>query len=157
MVFGAITLLLGLVFLGALGRLPFLSREARVHRLVPARTGVAAAPALGFFFGLGWTPCLGPTIGAVLSLAALDDRASAARGSLLALVYCLGLGLPFVASGLALRRAVGAFDRVRRHQRGLMRVGGALLVVLGLLQLTGVYDRIVIEMQSLISGFETAV
>lgn len=154
---GVVTILLGLVFLGAGRWVPFLNREVRMQRMIPARSGVLAAPALGLFFGLGWTPCLGPTIGAVLTLAARDDSASAARGSLLSLMYTLGLGLPFIASGLAFRRAMAVFAAIRRHERAVTRVGGVLLVVVGVLQVTGVYDKLVLEMQILVSRYSTVV
>jgi cytochrome c-type biogenesis protein len=154
---GVVTILLGLVFMGALRWVPVLNREVRLHRAIPATSGLAAAPALGLFFGLGWTPCIGPTLGAVLTLSVRDESATAARGSLLAFVYCLGLGLPFILSGLAFRRAVRAFAVVRRHQRTVMRLGGAFLIVLGLLQVTGVYDRLVLEMKQYINKYETVV
>lgn len=145
-VLGAATIVLGLVFLGVV---PFLQRDARVHQ-VPA-VGVAAAPLLGVLFGLGWTPCIGPTLGAVLSLATTE--ASAERGAVLALAYSLGLGLPFVLAGLAFRRFVGAVGFLRRHQVWVTRLGGAFLVLLGILLLTGAWDALVAEMRGGISGF----
>ena len=101
-VMGVVTIVMGLAFLGAL---PWLQRERRIHRRPPA--GLAGAPVLGIVFGLGWTPCLGPTLAAVFSLAV--DQGTAARGALLSVAYCLGLGVPFVLSGLMFRRALGAF------------------------------------------------
>ena len=154
---GAITILLGLVFLGGGRWLPGLNREFRVHRAIPATSGIAAAPALGLFFGLGWTPCIGPTLGAVLTLAARDETATASRGAVLSLVYCLGLGLPFIVSGLAFSRAMRAFAVIRRHQQTIMRVGGAVLVLIGVLQVTGVYDKLVLEMQIFVSSYTTVV
>ena len=106
-------------------------------------------------FGVGWTPCLGPTLGAVQTLA--YTQASAGRGALLTAAYCLGLGLPFVLTGLAMRRALGAFDVVKRHYGLVMKLGGGLLVVVGLLLVSGLWGRLVLEMQVLISGFETVV
>jgi cytochrome c-type biogenesis protein len=149
-VLGALTVLLGLSFLGLV---PGMQRELRVHRLPDA--GLAGAPLLGVLFGVGWTPCLGPTLGAVQTLA--YTQASAGRGALLTAAYCLGLGLPFVATGLAMRRALGAFEVVKRHYGLVMKVGGGLLVVVGLLLVSGLWARIVLEMQVLVSGFETAV
>jgi cytochrome c-type biogenesis protein len=154
---GVVTILLGLVFVGALRWVPALNREVRLHRAIPATSGLAAAPALGLFFGIGWTPCIGPTLGAVLTLAARDETASATRGSVLSFVYCLGLGLPFIASGLAFRRAMSVFAVVRRHQQTIMRVGGVFLIVLGVLQVTGVYDKLVLEMQIIVSRYSTVV
>ena len=105
---GVVTILLGLAFMGLV---PYAQRELRVHA-VPA-VGVAAAPVLGVVFALGWTPCIGPTLAAVLTLSA--NEASAARGAFLTFVYCLGLGFPFVLAGLAFRRTLRAVAWVRRH------------------------------------------
>jgi cytochrome c-type biogenesis protein len=149
-VMGVVTILLGLAFIGWV---PFLQRDVRVHR-VPA-VGVAAAPLLGVLFGLGWTPCIGPTLSAVLSLSLTE--ASAARGTLLAFVYSLGLGLPFVAAALAFRRMIGAVAWVRRHQQWVTRLGGAMLVAVGLLLVTGAWDLLVADMRSWVSGYETVV
>ena len=149
-VLGALTVLLGLSFLGLV---PGMQRELRFHRLPDA--GLAGAPLLGVLFGVGWTPCLGPTLGAVQTLA--YTQASAGRGALLTAAYCLGLGLPFIATGLAMRRALGAFDVVKRHYGLVMKVGGALLVVVGLLLVSGLWAQIVLELQVLVSGFETVV
>jgi cytochrome c-type biogenesis protein len=149
-VMGVVTVVLGLAFLGWV---PLLQRDIRVHR-VPA-VGVAAAPLLGVLFGLGWTPCIGPTLSAVLSLSLTEG--SAARGSLLAFVYSIGLGLPFVLAALAFRRALGAVSWVRRHQVWVTRAGGAMLVAVGLLLLTGAWDLLVADMRGWVSGFETVV
>ena len=113
-VLGGVTILLGLVFLGLFG---ILQRDVRVHR-VPA-VGLAAAPLLGVLFGFGWTPCMGPTLGAVLTLSLTEG--SSTRGAVLALVFCLGLGIPFVVAPLAFRRMLAAVAWVRRHQVWVMR------------------------------------
>jgi cytochrome c-type biogenesis protein len=149
-VLGVVTVLVGLVFAGVV---PWLQRDVRVHA-VPA-VGLAAAPLLGILFGLGWTPCVGPTLAAVLSLSFND--ASAARGALLAAAYCAGLGVPFLVAAVAYRRMLGAVGWVRRHQVWVMRLGGAMLVVVGLLLLTGVWDYLIAWTQSQVSGFETPV
>jgi cytochrome c-type biogenesis protein len=153
LVLGSLTILLGLAFAGLLP-LRFLQRDLRVHK-VPA-VGLAAAPLLGFLFGLGWTPCIGPTLGAIYTLSL--NEATAARGALLSLVYALGLGLPFIVAGLAYRRALGAFAVVRRHQKAVTRAGGAMLVVVGVLLVSGWWAELVTWIQiSLVDGYEVSV
>jgi cytochrome c-type biogenesis protein len=155
MVLGVLTILLGLVFAGVFNRLlPGLQRDWRVHT-VPA-VGLAAAPLLGFLFGLGWTPCLGPTLAAITSLSL--NEATAGRGALLSATYALGLGVPFVVAGLAYRRALGAFAFVRRHQAWVTRAGGLMLVLVGVLLVTGWWDQAVTWIQiHLISSSEVSV
>jgi len=141
---GGLTILLGLAFIGWV---PFLQRDVWVHA-VPG-VGLASAPLLGVLFGLGWTPCIGPTLSAVLTLSV--NESSAGRGALLALVYSLGLGLPFVAAALAFRRMLGAVGWVRRHQVWITRLGGVLLVVVGLLLLTGWWDLLIADLRSAVA------
>jgi len=154
-VLGVLTILLGLVFAGVFNRLlPGLQRDWRVHS-VPA-VGLAAAPLLGFLFGLGWTPCLGPTLAAITTLSL--NEATAGRGALLSATYALGLGVPFVVAGLAYRRALGAFGFVRRHQAWVTRAGGLMLVLVGVLLVTGWWDQAVTWIQiHLISSSEVSV
>lgn len=149
-VLGVLTVVLGLAFMGAL---PGLQRDFRIHRLPAA--GLAGAPLLGVVFGLGWTPCIGPTLGVVLTLGLTEG--SAGRGALLAFAYALGLGLPFVVAGLAYRRALHTFKAVRRHSQLITRVGGAMLVAVGLLLVTGLWGEIVVAMQVWIGGFEPVI
>lgn len=149
-VLGVVVILLGLAFMGLI---PVMQRDVRVHR-VPA-VGVAAAPLLGVLFGLGWTPCIGPTLGAVLSLS--YSEATAGRGAFLTLVYCLGLGLPFVLAAVGFRRMISAVGWVRRHQQWVTRTGGAMLVFVGVLLVTGWWDRIVAQMLGWTTGFTTVV
>jgi cytochrome c-type biogenesis protein len=149
-VLGVVTILVGLAFLGLV---PWLQRDVRVHR-VPA-VGLAAAPLLGVLFGLGWTPCIGPTLAAVQTLALTEG--TAARGALLSVAYSLGLGIPFVVAGLAFRRTLGAVAWVRRHQAWVTRAGGVMLVAVGVLLVTGVWDLWVGELRNWVSGFEVAV
>ena len=148
LVLGVITILLGIAFLGGFG---FLQRDWRIHR-VPA-VGLAAAPLLGFLFGVGWTPCVGPTLAAINVLSV--NEATAGRGALLSAVFALGLGLPFVAAAVAYRRMVRAFAVIRRHQLLVMRLGGAMMVVVGLLLVTGWWERLVQSMQGAVLGFGT--
>jgi cytochrome c-type biogenesis protein len=140
MVLGVVLILLGLAFAGLV---PFLQRDVRVHS-VPA-VGLGAAPLLGFLFGLGWTPCVGPTLSAIITLGLNEGTAN--RGALLAGVYCVGLGVPFIVAALAYRRALGAFQFVRRHQQWVTRVGGLMLVLVGLALLTGYWDQAVSWLQ----------
>jgi cytochrome c-type biogenesis protein len=129
-VLGLVTIVLGLAFAGWL---PFLQREWRVHA-VPA-VGLAAAPVLGFLFGVGWTPCIGPTLAAITTLSLNEGTAS--RGAFLAAVYAAGLGVPFIIAGVAYEKALAAFAFVRRHQAWVTRAGGLMLVVVGVLLVTG--------------------
>ena len=152
-VLGVVVIVLGLAFMGVFARVPLFNREARIHAL-PA-TGLVGAPVLGFLFALGWIPCIGPTLAAVQTLA--YDTGTAGRGALLSAFYCFGLGVPFVVAGLAFRKSMGVFDVVKRHYRAVMRVGGGLLVLVGLLQVSGYYDKIVLHLQGWISGFTPAV
>jgi cytochrome c-type biogenesis protein len=147
-VFGAVTIVLGLSFAGLFSRLPIFNRELRFHRMPSA--GLAGAPILGMMFGLGWTPCIGPTLSAVLGLAASSQHTTAYRGAGLAFAYVVGLGVPFVVVGLAFRRSMAALAIVKRHYALVMAVGGLLLVAIGLLEVTGTWGRVAEHLQSLL-------
>jgi cytochrome c-type biogenesis protein len=149
-VFGVLTIGLGLMLAGVFGRTAFANRELRIHRL--PRAGLVGAPLLGITFALGWTPCIGPTLGAVLGLAASGDQASALRGAVLSFAYCLGLGVPFLLTGLAFDRALGALAVVKRHYRAGMITGGAMLVVIGVLQVSGVWTSLMNGLQTRFGG-----
>ncbi len=138
---GVVTVVMGLSFFGALN---WFQRERRIQRRPPA--GLAGAPVLGVVFGLGWTPCLGPTLTAVSTLAYTE--ASALRGAILGLAYCIGLGVPFVLLALGTRRALRFSALARRHAQSVMRVGGALLIVLAILLLTGWWDALMIWLRA---------
>ena len=150
--FGVVLVALGLVFAGVL---PWFQRDIRaLHRV--RGVGLAAAPLLGAVFGLGWTPCIGPTMSAVLTLALDSGRAS--RGGLLMVFYGLGLGIPFVLAALGYKRLLRASSWIRRHPRVVSSVGGGLLVVLGVAMLTGLWSSFISTAQGWVSGFgETAV
>jgi cytochrome c-type biogenesis protein len=149
-VLGAVTILLGLAFLGLI---PGMQREYRLHSLPNA--GLLGAPLLGILFGVGWTPCIGPTLGAVLTLA--YNQGTAGRGALLTLGYCLGLGLPFLLVAVGFRRALGAMNVVKRHYAVVTRVGGGLLVLIGLLLVSGVWEQLMIHLRIVVSGFTPSV
>lgn len=149
-VLGVVTILVGIAFLGLV---PWLQRDVRIHK-VPA-VGLAAAPMLGVLFGLGWTPCIGPTLAAVQSLALHEGTAG--RGALLSLAYSLGLGLPFVLAALAFRRMLGAVRFVRRHQVWVTRAGGVMLILVGVLLVSGVWDMWVSYLRGWVGSFSVAV
>lgn len=150
-VMGALVIVLGLFFMGAIPGLTM--REFRFHKKPTA--GLLGAPLLGVLFGVGWTPCMGPTLAAVNTLSL--DQATAGRGALLTAVYCLGLGLPFILAALAFRKALGAFGWVKKHYAWVMRIGGGMLVLTGLLLVTGLWGGIVNEMQGWTQGFTVGI
>jgi cytochrome c-type biogenesis protein len=148
---GVITIIMGLAFLGLV---PALQRQARV-RLAP-RGGLAGAPLLGAVFGLGWTPCLGPTLTGVIALAVGTQAGpSTWRGLVLVLAYGLGLGLPFIGLALGAEWAVRAIGWLRRHTRGMQLTGGVLLVAVGTLLVTGLWDEFIALLRVPIGGFTT--
>ncbi|MEU8744892.1 cytochrome c biogenesis protein CcdA [Streptomyces sp. BPPL-273] len=151
-VLGALTILLGLLFLGAFERLSWAGRTFRFK--YHPRAGLAGAPLLGMMFGVGWTPCIGPTLAAVMSLS--FTTGGAGRGALLAFTYSIGLGLPFLAVALGFRRALRGFGFARRHARGVMRFGGAMLVAVGILQVSGVWAYLTGLLRYWIAGFQPA-
>jgi cytochrome c-type biogenesis protein len=132
---GALTILMGLVFVGYV---PALQRQVR---FAPRQLStVAGAPLLGAVFALGWTPCLGPTLTGVITVASATDGASVARGIVLTIAYCLGLGIPFVLLAFGSAAAVAGLDWLRRHTRALQVFGGVLLVAVGVALVTGVWN-----------------
>jgi cytochrome c-type biogenesis protein len=147
---GGITIVLGLAFIGFL---PWMQRDVRLDRK-PA-VGLAGAPVLGMLFGLGWTPCIGPTLGAVMALGL--NEGTALRGGVLAVAYCIGLGLPFVLTALAFSQAMTAFGWVKKHYVALMRAGGGMLVVIGVLLVTGTWNDLVVHIQVWANGYIPAV
>ncbi|MEU3569963.1 cytochrome c biogenesis protein CcdA [Kitasatospora sp. NPDC036755] len=150
-VLGSLTVVMGLAFMGLVPGLSM--REVRSHRR-PA-VGLLGAPMLGVVFGVGWTPCMGPTLTAVQNLAL--NQADAQRGALLTTFYCLGLGVPFIVAAVAFRRALGAFGWVKRHYPLVMRIGGGMLVVVGLLLVTGVWDTMMSQLQSWTADFQIGI
>ncbi|MDL2081531.1 cytochrome c biogenesis protein CcdA [Streptomyces sp. GXMU-J15] len=150
-VLGVLMILMGVFYMGLM---PWMTqREFRFHKKPAA--GLAGAPLLGALFGIGWTPCIGPTLSSVLTLSA--QQSSAGRGAILTVAYCLGLGVPFVLAAVAFRKALGAFGWVKRHYVWVMRVGGTMMIVTGVLLLTGAWDSLVQDMQSWSNGFTVGI
>jgi len=142
-VLGGLTILLGLLFAGALDRFSFAGRIARPS--ARPKAGLAGAPLLGVMFGLGWTPCIGPTLTAVLALSA--STGTVARGAVLAFVYALGLGVPFLLVSFGFQVAMRAFAFFRRRARLVTRIGGAMLICVGLLEVTGAWSTFMAWLQ----------
>ncbi|KAB1907458.1 cytochrome c biogenesis protein CcdA [Micromonospora tulbaghiae] len=149
-VIGALVVVLGL---GYLGVIPGMQREFRI-RWLPA-AGLLGAPVLGAVFALSWLPCTGPTLGAVLGMAATEGGTD--RAVLLAVAYCLGLGIPFVVFGLGFQRLLGVFRAVRRNSRWVTRIGGALLIAIGLALITGGWVNVVIWLQTNVGVGEVSI
>ena len=142
-VLGGLTILLGLLFAGAFDRFSFAGRIVRPS--ARPKAGLAGAPLLGVMFGLGWTPCIGPTLTAVLALSA--SSGTVARGALLAFVYALGLGVPFLLVSFGFQAAMRAFAFFRRRARLVTRIGGAMLICVGLLEVTGAWSSFMAWLQ----------
>jgi cytochrome c-type biogenesis protein len=144
-ILGVITILLGLIFMGSFPMMRTFSPK------VATNGGLIGAPLLGFLFGIGWTPCIGPALATVQTLA--FQESSAARGAILSFGYCIGLGTPFIASGLYLDKS----ERLRKYltKRGdlITKIGGALLILIGIAQLLGLWTDLMIFLRSLITDF----
>lgn len=150
-VLGVLMILMGAFFMGLM---PWMTqREFRIHK--KPVTGLIGAPLLGALFGIGWVPCIGPTLASVLALS--SQQGSAGRGALLTVAYCLGLGVPFVLAAVAFRKALGAFGWVKRHYVWVMRIGGIMMILTGVLLLTGAWDRLVQDVQSWSAGFDVGI
>jgi cytochrome c-type biogenesis protein len=127
-----------------MGAIPGLQREFRINRAPAA--GLLGAPVLGGLFALSWLPCTGPTLGAVLGLATTSGQTD--RAVTLALAYSLGLGVPFVLFGLFFRKLIGVVQAIRRHSQWVTRIGGALLILVGLALVTGGWNSFLIWLQT---------
>jgi cytochrome c-type biogenesis protein len=149
-IFGGLMILMGLFFAGVFPERwgGVLQRDARIR--YRQTVGLVGAPLLGVIFGLGWTPCLGPTLTAVQVLA--FTQSSAGRGAFLSAAYCVGLGLPFILTAVAFRRAMTAFGWIKRHYGAVTRIGGGMLAVVGAAMVSGVWDHLVHLMQGWVAG-----
>jgi cytochrome c-type biogenesis protein len=143
-VLGVLTILLGLLFAGVFDRIPVTGRILRPS--IRPRAGLAGAPILGVLFGLSWTPCVGPTLTFVLTLSMTSG--TAARGAILTVAYGLGLGIPFLIVALAFESGVTAFGFARRHARAFSVAGGAMLVAVGILEVTGAWSSALLWMKT---------
>jgi len=149
-VIGVLVIIMGLVFIG---QFSFLQRTIRPS--FTAATGLGGAPLLGIVFGLGWAPCIGPTLSVVYSLSLTTG--SVGRGVMLGVVYCLGLGIPFLLVAFGFNWVTGSVAWLKRHIRAVNIVGGAMLVIIGVLMVTGVWQIMMSQLGSVISGFEPAI
>lgn len=144
-ILGLITMFLGVIFL-------FSEKFYRSYKPnIKTRTGLIFAPFIGFAFGIGWTPCIGPTLGAVQVLA--FESATAQRGAILSAAYCVGLGFPFILMGLLLDKAEPFRKLIARNGNLVTKIGGSLLILIGLLQVSNLWDQIMNSLRDLISGF----
>jgi len=142
---GFFTIVLGLIFAGAFPMM------RTFHPRISTTGGLIGAPVLGFLFGIGWTPCIGPALATVQTLA--FSESSAFRGALLSFGYCLGLGLPFIATGLFFDRSAKLRNFLTRNGRKVSLVGGIFLIIIGLLQVSGLWNSLMIDLRSVISEF----
>ncbi|WFF02414.1 cytochrome c biogenesis protein CcdA [Micromonospora sp. WMMD964] len=149
----AVGVLIVVLGFGYLGMIPALQREFRISRLPSA--GLLGAPVFGAVFALSWVPCTGPTLGAVMGMATASGQSD--RAVVLAVAYCLGLGIPFVVFGLGFERLLGVFRAVRRNSRWVTRVGGALLILIGLALVTGGWQSFVIWLQTTVGVGEVSI
>lgn len=147
---GVVIILMGLVFIGM-----FTSMQRMIKPRWKVATGLTGAPFLGIVFGLGWAPCIGPTLAAVLALSL--NGGSPARGALLGAVYCLGLGIPFLLVALGLNWATGSVNWLKRHIRIINIIGGMLLLLVGAVMVSGLWTRLMSSLGGVISGFVPAI
>jgi cytochrome c-type biogenesis protein len=153
-ILGGLIIVLGLLFIGAFDRFTFAGRIVKPS--ARPRAGLAGAPLLGVLFGLGWTPCSGPTLSAVLLLGGVSG--TALRGGLLAFVYALGIGIPFLIVAFAFQRGVNVFGFARRHARLITMIGGVMLIAVGLLEVTGAWASAITWLQvHWLSGYTTPI
>ena len=147
-VMGAIVMLMGFVFIGLFGKMQYTRKLS-----IKPRVGLLGAPLLGIVFAVGWTPCLGPTLAAITTLSL--QQGSVARSVVLALMFCLGLGIPFVLAAFGFDWMTHTMTFFKRHIRTVNLIGGSLLILIGLLMVTGIWSQIMFELQAVIGGYVT--
>lgn len=152
-ILGVLVIIAGFVFMGGFG---LLQNEHRIR--ARPKAGLWGAPVLGATFALGWAPCVGPTLSAVLTMSvSFGGDGTLWRGAFLAFVYCLGLGIPFILLAIAIHRGAGRLSWVRKHQSAIVRAGGILLIVLGIIMASGLWTMWMTSLQGLIYGFEVVI
>ncbi|WP_025133345.1 cytochrome c biogenesis CcdA family protein [Leucobacter sp. PH1c] len=147
-VMGVFVILMGLVFMGVFSR----AQNTRKLKLKP-KLGLAGAPVLGAVFAVGWTPCMGPTLTVIMGLSL--QQGSIGRSVVLALMYCLGLGLPFVLAAFGFGWMTQTMTFFKRHIRAVNLIGGGLLILIGLLMVTGLWSKMMFALQAVIDGYVT--
>lgn len=152
-ILGALTIVFGLMFTGLFWRLPIANFSVRLG--YRPRAGLAGAPLLGVMFGLGWTPCIGPTLAAVLTLA--TSTAGAGRGAFLSFAYSIGLGIPFIIAAFSVSRVMARLAWARRHASSVMLIGGLLMVALGVLQVSGLWLDFMTRLQGVVANWQTPI
>ncbi len=144
-ILGVLTILLGLLFMGIFPMAP------TFHPRISTTGGLVGAPLLGFLFGIGWTPCIGPALATVQTLA--FQESSAARGAILSLGYCIGLGAPFIATGLFLDKSEKLRKFLVRRGDLISKIGGVILILIGIAQLLGLWSDLMASLRTVISDF----